>query len=314
MAVHQRAFRVRRPAADVRAATVAALANGGVIHSPIYASWGIAGRCIRPVHVEQIGEHHMELSLHNGQRQLQTGRTLGLEVACRQCRECLKTRQRLWGNRAVQEWKDSPRTWFGTLTFSPSERYRLQLLTRRRLERQGVTLEELTPVERFREQAKETGKEVQDFIRRLRRGSKRQKRPPAVFRFFLAIEPHKDWTPHYHVLVHEVSEALPVTKATLEVAWPLGFTQWRLVKDARAAFYAAKYLGKYSVARVRASEFYGDEITERLRSFNTGPQTVKNIDPPNKSLSPSLRVLLADAEMTAAKEAAWDDAVMGTDL
>jgi len=326
MAVQEHVLRVRRPAVDVRAATLAALSNGATLHSPSYATWDIQGRCLRPVIVEQVGEHHFEMSKRTGKRQLQTGRALAMKVPCRQCSQCLRTRQRLWGNRAVQETVDSSRTWFGTLTFAPSERYRLELLTRHRLEAQGITLEELPPVERFRELAKEANHEVQKFIKRLRFGNKREKRPPAVMRFFLAVEPHEDWRPHFHMLVHEVSEVFPVTKAMLEGPWQLGFVKWRLLKNGteqdaeslkkvkKAAFYAAKYLGKFSIARVRASEDYGDKVAERLRPETHELSSVKHIDPPNKSPSSALAVMLCEQEMQAAREAAIEeDAVMGPD-
>lgn len=178
-------------------------------------------------------------------------------VQCRQCSGCLRARASMWGEAAVSEWKRWPRSWFGTLTFAPENRYRFQVLTRARLDVCGIKIEELTPLERFREYARDTGPLVTRYLRRLRKGTKKDGIDRTIFRYLLTVEPHKDWVPHYHLLVHESNPLMPVRKKALDHYWNQGFCQWRLIKDERAAFYAAKYLGKYSMARVRASECYG---------------------------------------------------------
>lgn len=245
-------FRVKRPALDVRASTILALQGGGELRSPTEAEWNIAGRCERPVSIQQDGFGH-----HHGtgkETKWEPGRTLAMSVKCRQCPQCLRERRLLWGNRAVQEYRASSRTWFGTLTIAPENRYRFLALTRQRLDAQHCDLAGLTPRQQFAEVHKTTGPVVTEYIKSLR-GSRKSALP---FRFLLTVEPHKDWTPHYHMLVHEVTDLHPVRKAILDGRWKHGFSQWRLVLDNKAAFYAAKYLGKFSMARVQASKNYGE--------------------------------------------------------
>jgi hypothetical protein len=287
--------RIVRPAADVRALTARAITSGAVLEAPLRvypdgrtvqvsqrASWDIKGRCKRPVVMAITGEGHMQMDLRNARagasqddaRVWQSMRHLDLMAPCRKCSECLRTKMIFWGKRAAKEFRLREllrersgvdlRTWFGTLTFSPEERYRLLAATRARLDEYGCVLEGLSPADRFAEQGREAGKCVTDFLKRLRKGGKRAGFDPAEFKYFLAVEPHKDWSPHFHILVHELNPAVPIKKKALEGQWPHGFVQWRLVKDERAAFYAAKYLSKFSIARVRASLNYGrfTETTE----------------------------------------------------
>jgi hypothetical protein len=180
-----------------------------------------------------------------------------MQVACGHCPTCLRRRRVSFGRRAVNEFKVSPRTWFGTLTFSPEKRFRNLALTRARLDSWGTDLASLSPVDRYREQHRETGPLVSKFFRALRKGRKKLKIERQYFRYLLTVEPHADWTPHYHVVLHEVSELAPVRKTALEALWPHGHVHWRLVQDPEAAFYAAKYLGKFASARVRVSKRYG---------------------------------------------------------
>src|SRR3546814_5721811 len=44
---------------------------------------------------------------------------------CRRCENCLRHKQRLWTARAIDELKAASRTWFGTLTFRPTDRFRI---------------------------------------------------------------------------------------------------------------------------------------------------------------------------------------------
>jgi hypothetical protein len=237
--------------------------------------WDIAAQCLRPVHVEQAGfGHHfgddeMGFQTREGWEQ---GRRLNMMVPCRQCSECLHMRKCWWGKRAIQEWEEakaiSARTWFGTMTVSPENRYRLIAATRLRLEAHGQTLEELPPVERFREMSRDFGPLATKFFWRARRGLVGRKIPPMKMRYFLTMEPHKDWVPHFHCLIHEATPLHPIRKAHLEHFWPHGHAVWRLIHDESAAFYAAKYLGKYSVARVRASEYYGLRSKAKNNTFS----------------------------------------------
>jgi hypothetical protein len=262
-------LRVSRPAADVRAATIAALEKGASLLTPTYATWDIQGPCIRPINLDQEGYGHLQTSWKGvtaggateDQTEWQQNRTLSAMVPCRQCSACLKARMVLWGRRSAAEWERGSalglRAWFGTLTFGPAARFRFLSQTRARLDRSGCLLEGLNPVDRFAEQHRETGPEVTKYLKRLRKGNEAKKYNSVRFKYMLSVEPHKDWSPHYHLMVHEVSDLMPIRKTALEGHWPHGHVQWRLVKDAKAAFYAAKYLSKFSIARVRASREYG---------------------------------------------------------
>ena len=260
---------IRRPAADVRAATAAALQRGAVIIAPrLYpdragtrVEWDIAGRCQRPIEVVQEGEGHLQPSASRKELEWQPNRTLAMQVPCRQCTACLRNRQKTWANRAKREFKQADsrglRTWFGTLTFSPETRFKNLTRTRSRLDAAGENLEALEPKVRFREQHRETGALVSKFIRSLRKGRKKLRAERMFFRYLLTVEPHKDWVPHYHIMIHEVSDLYPIRKQALHDRWSHGFSSWKLVTDDNAAAYAAKYLGKFSIARVRASKNYG---------------------------------------------------------
>jgi hypothetical protein len=263
-----------------------------------YVSWDISGRCTAPLNVEQEGIGHLQDTFSDGFPRWQPGRTLAMQVRCRRCAACLWARQCLWGKRAVAEWKASPRTWFGTLTFGPAERYKATCETRDRLDRQGVNLESLEPVERFRELHRELGPLVTLYLKRLRKGNRKLRLAPGVFRQLITVEPHKDWTPHYHLLVHEVSELSPIREKALSKQWPHGVVHWRLVTDERAAFYAAKYLGKLSVARVRASANYGSVQQNKINDLTSQvlTKTVKTIDPPMSSYPSSIPPGMEDGE------------------
>lgn len=181
---------------------------------------------------------------------------------CRKCEQCLAHRRRLWTARAIDEVSASERTWFGTLTVAPAHRFRLAVLAERKhLRRGGESLSSLEPPERFKLLAASLGEEVTKFFKRLRKKH-------GGLRYLLVTERHKSGDPHLHLLLHEAKQ--PVTKATLEEQWRLGFSHWRLVdRDPGAATYVCKYLAKDALTRVRASQHYGQptlvrRLTERL--------------------------------------------------
>lgn len=178
-------------------------------------------------------------------------------VPCRRCIACL--RQRAWHWRVSAEteitrgFARGARTWFGTLTLSPQSHFEMQLRAERSA---GKLLDGLPPEEQFRLRHTAVNRELTLSFKRLR---KRMKIAEA-FRYMLVVERHKSGLPHYHCLLHEVSQDKPIRKSVLEAFWPWGFGQWRLVDSAdqiRAARYVAKYLSKSSEARVRASLQYG---------------------------------------------------------
>lgn len=183
---------------------------------------------------------------------------------CHKCTECLKARQRLWTARAIQETKDSYRTWYGTLTLSPTA-WTIALTRARAAEAaQGVDYDQLPPAERWALWVAQIQPEITKYLKRvrsegLRKAGFRDVSAVKPYRYLLVTEKHKSGVPHFHALVHEVSPDIPVRKATLDGQWTLGLIrQWRLVDDTRPAHYVCKYLAKDALTRVRASIAYGD--------------------------------------------------------
>ena len=280
---------VRRPAADVRAATVVALQSGGIIvphpfipDAPQHVVHDASGDCLAPRLREQDGRGHFEAWL-GGKLAWQPARTLSRKVRCRRCANCLRARLRHWLPRVIEETVRALRTWFVTMTFAPEVRYRLETETRLRI---GAGWDNLHPAEQHGELLRTVAPLVTRYLKRLRRTG-------AAFRHFLVVEQHQDGFPHFHVLLHETDPLRPLRKVTIEAEWgdyfrdavtgifkkddagkrlfvPHGIIRPRLVKDPRgSAAYVAKYLGKNADARIRASRDYGerDEAAEQTLRF-----------------------------------------------
>lgn len=172
-------------------------------------------------------------------------------VPCRKCPVCLKLRAKRWAAKASTETRIAPRTWFGTLTVRPEDRFKAKVETEIRLSKSGVAFRELPPDEQFQELGKTLQEEVTKWLKRVRKNAK------ARFRYILVVEKHKDGFPHFHLLLHETG-ADRVPKKILENAWRIGFSQFRLVDSKSSApWYVCKYLTKSSLMRVRASQHYG---------------------------------------------------------
>lgn len=184
----------------------------------------------------------------------ETGHTLTLrmETQCRQCPECLKDRQRLWMARARQEFSTSVRTWLGTLTLSPESHYTALSRARWLSSRSGDEFELLSEKQQYAYRHRAISPWLTLWLKRVRKevGSR-------SFRYLLVAEAHKSGLPHFHVLIHEQRVDAPVRKRTLTDQWPHGFSKFKLCEDADGATYAAKYLSKDAMARVRASGAYG---------------------------------------------------------
>lgn len=175
---------------------------------------------------------------------------LTIEARCRSCPRCLANRASIWRMRAKQEIAIWPRTWFGTLTLRQEEHYRVLLETSKRLRLGRVELDKLNEAERFSEIVKTASPRLTRWLKRVR------KRSGAKLRYCLVAEQHKSGQPHWHILVHQCSEAT-LTYRHLSETWTDGFTNFKLVVDTAAAGYVAKYLSKSLLARVRASQRYG---------------------------------------------------------
>lgn len=221
-----------------------------------------AGDCMAPIGVHARGDPDA-ITVRIGTER-DTPAFIKYDIRCRKCEACLAHRARLWTARAIDELRASSRSWFGTLTVAPHER--VKLLYRAQL--QSKHWADLEQPEQFRALVAQCSMELTKFLKRVRKNSE------AKLRYLLVTEAHADGFPHFHMLVHEHMDA--VTKRTLEAAWPIGFTQWRLVRreDTGSARYVCKYLSKSALTRVRASQSYGQSsllsglVAERLLVVN----------------------------------------------
>lgn len=181
---------------------------------------------------------------------------IDLDVPCRKCPGCLRHRRAVWSARAIVEYRNSARTWLGTFTLSADEHEMVRHLCVSEASKQHLVFERLHPDERFRRRHGKISKWLTLWLKRVRKNS------GARMRYMMVCEAHRSGLPHYHALIHESDIAQPVRKRILELAWPHGFTNFKLLEEneSRAATYACKYLSKSILARVRASIDYGKQI------------------------------------------------------
>lgn len=230
-----------------------ALEMGARRVSAVRIEWDLAANCQAPKTREIIsrpdpGNRRWLLIRDGGSHPLH----LELTIRCRKCDRCLSLRRALWSARARSETRVSIRTWFGTLTITPDRQYLARAKARLRVAQQGVDFDVLPFGEQFNLLHREFSPEITKYLKRIR------KECGGPLRFLCVAEHHKSGNPHYHLLIHEGSFLSPVKERTLRGQWKLGFSKWKLVDDLQQATYLAKYLAKASVARVRASQGYGN--------------------------------------------------------
>lgn len=228
-------------------------------------------------------EMHSRLNgAHNGTR-----KPLIIEVCtrCRKCDPCKKRRQMFWQARAVAEFQSAPRTLFGTLTVDPVYDVRIDATARLELAERGVDFDRLEDSSKFRARVKYGGREVTNWLKRLREGDTRHAKP--AFRYLLVAEVHKGASPesvkrgrpHWHVLLHECDMSVPLVnhdewsgktdrygnitvsdESFLKAQWRIGFSSFSHCRTPQAAGYLCKYLTKQDAqVRIRASFKYGHE-------------------------------------------------------
>ena len=73
--------------------------------------------CLEPYHIAAIGLPSALLEHDKGPVPVE------MAARCRKCAGCLEHRRRLWTARALQEVNAHARTWFGTLTIRPEDRF-----------------------------------------------------------------------------------------------------------------------------------------------------------------------------------------------
>lgn len=213
-----------------------ALANGGARKSLTTTYWSVAGRCESPVSITLESGRCVE---KNTGQEHPYRMFLDMDVPCRKCPQCLRAKQYLWQSRAIAEVIKAPRTWFCTFTVAPEHRVRFAVMARRR-----------AGEENFSTISAEIGKAYTKFLKRLRKNS------GCRLRYLVVIEEHKNGYPHLHALIHEVDD--PISKRQIQAEWPYGFSTVKLVDTgAGSARYVCKYINKSAMARVRASQRYG---------------------------------------------------------
>lgn len=251
-------LRIERPAIEVLASIRKAMNAGkAVVHSPDYVTADYSGPCVDPSTVVHEGVGHYSLGADAVPERVPR-RILSMKVRCRKCAECLKERRMSWTRRAVREWRQSPRTWFVSLTMRPEEHFKLRLEVDRELELSGRCFDALPEREALAELLKVYGHRMDKFLMRVRKGLRTRGWRSSKVRYLWVPEPHKSGAIHFHMLLHEVAECAPIVKERIETAWGHGFAHARLVKSEEAARYVTKYLGKHHFeGRIRASKKYG---------------------------------------------------------
>ena len=287
---------------SVKALYAKALLGGGVRRSLTEIDWDISGDCLSPVTTPIWGRRHRKVHVLGRLTQRQddgskltvmpaelrqdracygedglTHLCVYLEARCRKCQHCLRLRGRQWAARCIEETKAASRTWFGTLTLNPTLRLRARWQAQQQAASRGLCYESLAEREQFKLQVEALNPLLTKWIKRVRKES------GARLRYCLVSEPHKDGTPHFHVLIHEVSGQ--VTYRTLSRQWEIfGFTKFKLVaaeEVGKPGIYVAKYLSKSLCARVRASQAYGSAegrsgnhrrtFSKHSENVNSGP-------------------------------------------
>lgn len=231
------------------------MAAGARQLSLITREWDVSADCQSPVVTELYArpsrrQTEPRVVIHRGSI---TPLRVIVHARCRKCPACLRHRSRLWSARMRDETRVAFRTWLGTLTLAPRWQAHAVDVARHRCSRQSIDFDKLSEVERFGLRHNVVSGELTRWLKRVRKNS------GAPLRFCLIAEAHKSGAPHYHVLVHERDPAKPVRWAVLSDAWTWGFSTFKLIDDERGATYAAKYLSKSSLARVRASLAYGKD-------------------------------------------------------
>lgn len=288
-----------RHIADVRALAHRALGAGATIPRIGVVAWDVSGNCSNPSVMSHTGREaggrywsDLEeggsdawMTAKNivvlGERSFYVDRSgkrksghkgsapmwVDITVRCRKCPNCLRTRARQWAMRAKTEIAASSRTWFGTLTMTPSEHH---LAFSRAIvmykDSTGIDLERADSDVQFKERVKALTPEVTRWLKRLRKNS------GAKLRYILVAEAHKNGLPHFHILVHEAHGSGMVKHAQLAEAWNLGFTRFKLVENTGSAWYVCKYLSKSALSRVRASVGYGKTTLVIDESRENHPQ------------------------------------------
>lgn len=249
---------------------------------------GMPRRCV-VLHLDGDCQRSYEYALHSRFQSVYNGTrkpmTAIIRARCRKCAPCREKRAMMWRMKAVNEFQLSPRTLFGTLTFSPMEDVKIDAYSRIELHGRGVDFDALSEEEKFRERVKVGGREVTTWLKRLREGRAGREKPQ--IRYLIVAEAHngastsaeKRGRPHFHCLLHEMTMAAPLVipdewsghtdrygnptvrdDSFLKTNWRSGFSSFSQCRTPQAAGYLCKYLTKEETnVRIRCSFKYGLE-------------------------------------------------------
>lgn len=233
-----------------------------------------AGDCAAPIEVALTGQVDAVHSITGVIAPLPTKDRATIWVRCRQCEQCRKAKRNMWAARALAEQALAAETVFLTLTLGPDARMALLVHEAQAPRRPDVDRNDASRV--FLAHRWITA-EVQKFWKRLRKSKLR-------FRYFAAVEHHKDGTPHVHAMLFfnepslewsKCPKGFPKANQLFANAWGHGFTNtWRVDRtDNRRAFYVAKYVAKGNTGRLAASQRLGQGLQV------LGRRTAKPVQP-----------------------------------
>lgn len=118
--------------------------------------------CLSPIDIHSIG---LPSFIDGDDRKL----PVVLQARCRKCAECLAHRRRLWTARGVAEISAARRTWFGTLTVRPEDRFVLRMKADARTRaRRREPLSNLSAADQFAAVATELQREATKWLKRVR--------------------------------------------------------------------------------------------------------------------------------------------------
>jgi len=261
---------------SVQAVAAKALKGGGVLRgleTPFRTEWdwNIAGGCQQP------RPHVLAASSPTGLHSLR----VYLMTRCRQCQPCRTFRAITWRDRIYNEIAQSNRTWFGTFTFTPLQHSIMELDIRKRYALRGHSAPWGHCL--YKERVKLAGDLMTMFIKRLRFDLGDVK-----FRYVMVAEPHKNGTPHFHVMFHETGARIglrEIMKSWYQVEIPedlprnwrpnsqAGWMKAKLVAQdsetsiQRSSWYLCKYITKTAGTRMRVSFRYGKTVDDHSQQL-----------------------------------------------
>lgn len=211
-------------------------------------------------------------------------------VKCKTCQWCKLMRACGWGHRVEEVCNEHVANWLGTVTLSPFEHSRIDMLRDRVvrrtklpewfIEEQGsfdAAQAEAYRKDVFRARCAVFSKWLTSWLEAYRERRRRALGRRPEFKYLMVAEEHKSGLPHFHLLLHEKEwgELVRLDEmysfwdrkhqtwsvrvddaAGLRKTWVQGFTSFELVRDAHGASYVCKYLSKEMLWRVRASLRY----------------------------------------------------------